>query len=407
MRTLACRTAPSAVLLSALLAGCSDRPGPTAPLDVSNAVTSVSSSTLWQKEVVGTTGPGSSYALYLPHDWNGEVVYWSHGIRVPSEPVALPTNEGIEGFRDALGALHYAVAYSSFDENGYALKDGVERTHQLRGLVTSQFGRPTRSYLAGASMGGLVSLALAEKFPQQYDGVLTTCGQVGGTRAQLQYIADVRALFDFFYPGVLPGDAMHVPANLDLNTQVLGPALAAMSANPTGAFAMARVTQTPLATFGATPAQQAATLFQSILTALGYNAVGTNDVLDRTHGHPPIDNMTTVYTGALPAGTLAAINAGIDRFATTPDALAYVDHHYEPTGALEIPMVTLHNMYDPTAPFFNETLLASAVSSAGRSDLLLQQSFARYGHCTFSTAEMMSGFQALVQFVASGQKPTL
>src|SRR4051794_15271944 len=123
MLTLARRTAPRAVLLSALLVGCSDRPGPTAPDRASNAVTSVSSSALWQKEVVGTTGPGSSYALYLPRDWNGEVVYWSHGIRVPSEPVALPSNEGIEGFRDALGALHYAVAYSSFDENGYALKD--------------------------------------------------------------------------------------------------------------------------------------------------------------------------------------------------------------------------------------------------------------------------------------------
>jgi pimeloyl-ACP methyl ester carboxylesterase len=407
MISLARRTAPSVVLLSALLSACADRPGPTAPDRVSSAVTTVSSSALWEKEVVGTTGPGSSYALYLPHDWNGEVVYWSHGIRVPSEPVALPTNEGIEGFRDALGALHYAVAYSSYDENGYALEDGVQRTHQLRGLVTSQFGRPTRSYLAGASMGGLVSLALAERFPQQYDGVLTTCGQVGGTRAQIQYVADVRALFDFFYSGVLPGDAMHVPANLDVNTQVLGPALAAMSANPTGAFAMARVTQTPLAVFGATPQQQAATLFQSILTALGYNAVGTNDVLDRTHGHFPIDNMTTVYTGALPATTLAAINAGIDRFSATPDALRYVDHTYEPTGELEIPMVSLHNLYDPTVPFFNETLLAAAVGSAGRSDLLLQKAFARYGHCTFSTTEMMSGFQALAQWVASGQEPTL
>ena len=54
-------------------------------------------------------------------------------------------------------------------------------------------------------MGGLVAIGLAERFPEHYNGVLTACGMVGGTPAQIDYVAHVRVLFDALFPGVLPG----------------------------------------------------------------------------------------------------------------------------------------------------------------------------------------------------------
>ena len=70
--TRSSRTAAVAVLMSAALAACADRA--TGPAAAKAEVTSTSSSALWEKEVVGETGPGSTYALYMPHDWNGSVL---------------------------------------------------------------------------------------------------------------------------------------------------------------------------------------------------------------------------------------------------------------------------------------------------------------------------------------------
>lgn len=405
------RTTAAIALLLPLIAGCSDATGSvTAPdLDAAKTTPISADPAVWASAVTGQTGPGSTYALYLPVNWNGDVVYYAHGIIDASAPVTLPTADGVIPFRDALGALGYAVAYSSWSENGYALKDAVQRTHQLRGLFTSQFGKADQSYLVGHSLGALATVSLAERHPQQYDGVLAMCGPLGGTEAQLDYVANVRVLFDFFYPGVLPGDALNVPQNFDVNTQLIPAVVAAVQANPTGALLMARMAQTPLAVFGATQTQQVTTLIQSLITALGYNIRGTNDVLGRTHGHSPFDNSQTVYTaaapGLVPPSVLAAINAGVDRFTSTPDAVNWADHYYQPSGDEEIPVLTLHNRYDPTVPYFHEPLFAAAVAAAGASDMLVQRTFNQYGHCTFTTQQMVQAFTELTNWVENGVKP--
>lgn len=131
-----------AVIATGILAnGCEGLPSAsTAPgkADVLSAEP-VSSSDVWAEQVVGQTGPNSVYAILVPNNWNGDVVLYAHGFRDVAEPVTLPTADGIEGLRDALGELGFAFAYSSFDQNGYALKNGMQRTHQLAGLFAARF----------------------------------------------------------------------------------------------------------------------------------------------------------------------------------------------------------------------------------------------------------------------------
>jgi pimeloyl-ACP methyl ester carboxylesterase len=282
------------------------------------------------------------------------------------------------------------------------VQDGIQKTHQLRGLFNSVAGKPRRSFVAGHSMGGLITVALAEKFADQYDGALPMCGVVGGAQKQIDYIANVRTLFDVFYPGVLPGDALDMPAELNVNTQVLGPAQAALLGNPLNAFAMARVDQIPL------PFANAPELFQSILTALAFDARGAEDLLDRTHGHSPFwNNSPTYYTSStLSATQVAGINFAAKHFDQTPDAANYLRNYYEPTGALTTPMVSIHTTRDPVVPFFHETLYAGLTSGAGASSQLVQRSIARYGHCTFTVPEMTKAFRDLAGWVETGVRPT-
>lgn len=379
---------------------------------------------VWATIVTGETGPGSLYAIHVPTNWNGDVVYFVHGILPPAAPVALPDDptdwDGFTVVRDQVGALGYAVAYSSFSENGLAIKDAAQRTHQLQGLVAAALpGQPDRSFLVGYSLGSAAALRLIEQFPSQYDGALLACGMLGGTPLELQYIGHVRALFDFFYPGVLPGDVVTVPEGAALTPALQAQVVAAISANPLGLFAIASTAQTPLpyapvgsVTDPASPAFQ--TLVGSLLTALGYQLLGTNDVLGRTHGHSPFDNSGTTYSLGTPviphpalATLVAAANAGVARYEMPPDARNYLEHHYVPTGDLRIPVVTIHNLWDPLVPYFHEPAFQQVVAAAGASDMLLQRApLPQYGHCSNLPASyVVQSLQGVVSWATTGTPP--
>lgn len=415
-------------VLSAI--SCTDQSptGPSSEPSVAGTRVTTPGSGPWARVVEGETGPGSLYALYIPQNWNGDAIYYAHGIRVPTAPITLDDQDNFFEVRDALGALGYAFAYSSFSENGLSVKDGVQRTHQLRGLLGSELAAtPQRSYAAGYSLGGLVALELGERFPSEYNGVLTMCGMVGGTPAELQYVGDVRALFDFYYPGVMPLDVISVPTPPLTIPEIQARVITAITPTPAnpgatlGLYAIASTAQTQLAyapigslADPSSPAFQS--LVQSLITALYYQQVGTDDVVNRTHGHSPYDNRNVTYTMGTPAvpaaaltplvaSMIAASNAGVSRYDSPPDAQNYLDRNYTPAGNFQMPVVSVHNLWDPLVPFFHEGLLATTTSNAGNSANLLQRAVPNYGHCNFPTPLVVSSFQSLASWVTTGIKP--
>ena len=349
----------------------------------------------------GQTGPGSTYTIDVPADWNQELVVYAHGITLPPELPVVPPN--IAGLRDLLLGQGFAVAASSFDENGYALKDGAQRTHQLTGLFTARFGPPQRVYLLGKSLGGIIALDLAETFPGEYAGCLTVSGVLGGTRMELDYIGTLRVLFDFFYPGVLPGSLYQVPPITDPQNQIVIPIATAIQTHPDRAGAIAALMG------GRLPFATPTEFVTSFVNALGFQLLGANDLFDRTHDHSFFDNASVQYAGPVPPLTnelLAAVNAGVTRYSPTPDAVNYLTHYYEPTGDLRLPMLTLHNARDPQVPLFHEGRYHDLAVAAGHGDLLVQRTAPTYGHVNFTDQEVAGAFHDLVNWVENGVKPT-
>ena len=348
-------------------------------------------------EVVdGRFGPGALYRLVRPTNWNGSLLLYAHGFVPKSAPVALPPEADL--IVSLLAPQGFAVAFSSFSENGWAVKDGSQRTHQLLGIFTSKFGSPRNVYIGGASMGGLITIKLLEQYPGAFVGALPVCAVAGGARQQFDYQGHTRALFDVFYPGILPGSAGAVPPGTDVANAIVLPAIAAMS-NPGGAFAIASINQTPV------PFSSPAELLESIVTALAGHAGSFNDLVPELHGKRYFDNRDVLYTGALPAPHLAVINASVGRFDASPSALNYLDHYYTPSGVLQIPMVMLSTSRDPVAPGFHQTSYRNLVATSSHSDLLVQRSINRYGHCVFTPAELATAFTDLVGWVEFGIKP--
>ena len=352
-------------------------------------------------QVDGSTGPGSVYRLIKPSNWNGILLLYAHGYVSKDAPVAIPPDADLVA--SLVVPRGFAVAISSFSENGWVVDDGTQRTHQLLGLFTSKFGEPARVYVAGASMGGLIAIRLVETWPDKFAGVLPACAVAGGLTRQYDYALNVRVLFDLFYPGVLPQTAIDVPADLDLNQDIVIPATTAMTLNPAGAIAIASIAQTPV------PFASNAELLQSIVTALG-TAASYPEILALTHGRAYFDNTTTRYSGALPAPTLAFINASVQRFPGSPAGRNSLEHSYTPTGDLRVPALTLSTFRDPVIPGFHRTIYGQTVAAMGNADLLVQRSVAGtangYGHCTFTPQELTKAFFDLVLWGEAGLKPT-
>lgn len=81
----------------------------------------------------GWLGPGVYYEIYIPPEWNGDLILYAHGYVFPPEftetlpdelKALLPKPKIMDDLRDGLLEAGYAVAYSTFSEDGdgYLLK---------------------------------------------------------------------------------------------------------------------------------------------------------------------------------------------------------------------------------------------------------------------------------------------
>ena len=360
--------------------------------------------------ITGEVGPGALYEIALPTGvWNGDLVVYAHGIggRVPSAPIALPDYDPkFRAFRESVASQGFALVYSSYSVNGYGMmKDGTQRTHQLRGLFASSVGQPSRTYLVGDSMGGLIAVKLVESFPDQYNGALSLCGILAGGVETVSYLVDAKLVFDYFFPGVAP-DSLAESSPIDFSPG--SPTYEGVRAALVGGLSSPGLPTRQFATAAKLPAIGAAEMVQGGMAVIGMNVTQGPNLLDVTNGHMFYDNSRTWYTGS---DDDVALNAGIARYVSDPSAINYLEHYYRPSGALRVPLLTLSTARDPISPKFHEARYKEAAVQAGAESYLLQLEVDAFGHCglpTFAYPDFRAvtgAFSTLVAWVSTGVKP--
>jgi len=344
---------------------------------------------------------GAIYRIYLPElpCWNGDLVIYAHGYVAPNEPLAIPEDQlqvpGGLSIPAIVNALGYAFAVTSYATNGLAIVPALADVRDLVDVFNSAHPRARFVYLVGASEGGLVTTLALERFPFLFNAGLAACGPIGDFRAQLNHFGDFRVIFDYFFPGLLPGNPFQIPPELIENWEsVYIPKIrAAIAAHPGRTDQLLRVTQ---ALVGSDPA----TREQTILGLLRYNVFATNDARTKLGGLS-YDNTRTLYVGS--ANDLL-LNLTVPRFAPDAAAIAEVEANYQTTGILVSPLVTIHTTGDPIVPYAHEFLYTLKTRRAGSSLQRANLPIVRYGHCRFTPLEVVIGF-ALMVSRATGQEP--
>ncbi len=352
----------------------------------------------------GTQKSGAAYRICMPNPlipWNGDLVVYAHGYVPVGMPVAIPEDQltlnGVS-IPAVITNLGYAFAVTSYSANGLAVTEGVADVRDLVRVFKLTVGpsKVKRVYLVGVSEGGLVTTLAVEKFPDVFSGGLAACGPVGDLRKQIDYWGDFRVVFDVLFPdGLVPhwsAQNVMIPpgmmANWNAEAFAIGQQLAVPQNLPAIQLLLA-VTGAPI------DPGNPLSIGDTVLGILWYNVFATNDGIAKLGGQP-YDNIGRVYDGA-------ELNDAVERFTADRFALNRINSHYQTSGMLQVPLVTIHTTGDPIVPYWQETLYEAKVAASGASLLHTNIPIPRYGHCSFTVPEVVGAFQTLVLKVTLGQ----
>ena len=327
--------------------------------------------------------------------WNGDLIIYAHGYvspypdrlpEIPIEQYMLPDGTSFPAIANGLG---YAFATTSFRTNGLAVKDGVADIIDLWGEFKAQHAlkRPSRTYLFGASEGGLIATKAIEKHAPQFDGGVAACGPIGDFRIQIEYFSDVRVIFDYFFANMLPPTAIEIPETLMANWLTVASDIGtALSGNPFKTQQLLDVTH------AAVDPLDPSSIIDTVLSVLWYNVFATNDARTKLGGNP-FDNTSREYFGSQDDTML---NDMVARYEADRNALAKIQAQYQTTGRLRTPLLTMHNISDPIVPYAHATFYGLKVAGTGSSDLYQHIPVSRYGHCNFTSEEVLTALNWVV-----------
>lgn len=344
---------------------------------------------------------GAIYRICVPPLWNGDLVVYAHGyvdpqaeIGIPEDQLRLPDGTYLP---DLVNELTFAFATTSYHKNGLAIQEGLADVVDLVSIFKAKYPQTRYVYLVGASEGGLVTTLGIEKHADVFDGGLATCGPIGNFRSQVNYLGDFRVLFDYFFPGVLPFSPVNIPSQVIADWEaVYVPAVQqVILSDPEAAKQLLLVARAPF-----DPADPA-TVMETVLGLLWYNIFATNDTIT-TLGGQPFDNATRIYFGSQDD---VALNLGVQRFSAAQAAVDEIEAHYQTSGKLTAPLVTLHTIGDPIVPYWHIPRYRVKVLVSGAALQYNNLPIPRYGHCVFTEDEILFSFALLVLKVSALQLP--
>jgi len=358
----------------------------------------------------GQAAKGGYYWIAMPENWNGSLIVHAHGGPRTGIPRADDPLEDLERFSMTVKE-GFAWAGSTYRRGGYGVRMAAEDTDDLRQIFWDAFGRPRRTILHGQSWGGNVAAKAAELYARDaegrvvWDGVVLTSGVLAGGTEDYKFRADLRAVYQYYCQNHPAADEVQYPVwqGLPEGVRMTRAQLAERVKACTGVGL-------PYAGRSPEQKQRLADILnvvgiqeEQLVPHLAWSTFLFQDLVQRRlDGLNPFSNIDVVYAGSHDD---EALNAGVQRFAADPMALARLAYDADLSGLIVAPTVTIHGKYDPTAFVSNQAAYRERVAAAGQSDLLVQTYTNEAEHSALSAPEYVAVFDALMEWIDNGAKP--
>lgn len=350
-----------------------------------------------QTERTGTTAGGAHYMIVVPDAWNGDLVIWNHGFSL-SEPDPLSDAGPLSPIHLQEG---YAVAASSYQQTGWALFKSARDLEALVKVFSAEFGAPGAVILYGASLGGLVTANALEKAKLgNVTGAFTFCGVMAGSR-NWDVALDHRLLYDRTCAQVpsaaIPGGAKGLPKNTNLTEADIEGAVNACFGLDRRRGRRSAAQKKRLKEF-----RGAAQIPENFIqTNMGYVTFGMSDlVYDRSkmRGKLGTDNKNVDY------GSIA-LNRAVERVAAKKAKKRRLTRNYTPSGRVgNAKIISLHTDKDGLVIVENESEYAKVVPANQLTVGVVVEKLP--SHCDFSISEVVGAWEALRQWLESGNQPS-
>ena len=121
--------------------------------------------------ITGELPDGTRYRVSRPENWNGRLILDLDGAMPP------------RGFTQWLVDQNYAQGGTTRSNCGYNFPQCVDNLVEVRRLFTERFGTPKITIATGGSRGAFVARLALERYPELFDGAMTSSGGGAGSIA--------------------------------------------------------------------------------------------------------------------------------------------------------------------------------------------------------------------------------
>lgn len=373
---------------------------------------------------------GANYTIAVPANWNGTLALYSHGYVFAGSPLLNPAPDaGDPQTAAVLLQQGYALAGSSYSQNGWALQQAFHDQAALLHFFDVTCGHPTRTIAWGHSLGGIITAGLIQLFPERFDAALPMCGVLAGGIGTWNQALDSAFAFDVLLAGnTLPVVHIADPATAFKQAETIlttaqstaqGRARIALaaalgdlpgwfdsaspepgskdfSAQEQNQFLWESKVDFLFAFFGRAELEARAGGNPSWNTGVNYQ-----EQLEKSASHHEVAALYK-QAGLSLKQDLKALDAA-PSIKADPAAVTYLNKFISFNGDLDMPVLTMHTTGDGLVVNQDEQAYASVVRSHGDASLLRQVFVHRAGHCAFTPAETLTAFQTLIQRLNTGR----
>jgi len=351
----------------------------------------------------GQDSASAHYLIVMPAQWSGVLVVHAHGGPSLGTPQATRADEDIKRWAITVREGH-AWAGSVFRQGGFAVTTAAEDTERVRRIFVNHVAKPRRTILHGQSWGGMVATRAAELYPASWEGILLTSSVVAGPAAY-DFRLDLRALYQYLCNNHPRSDEAQYPLSIGLPANsTLTSADVALRVEECLGLRQPAAQRTPV------QAQKLKTIVDvlkipenSVAGHMNWSTFTLRDLVIKNGGVSPFANDGVKYVGS---SDDAALNAAVPRYKADTTAAARFAADVDHSGRFAVPVLSGHGIDDSTVFVEGNDTLRRRMVAAGNGERLVQTFVDSSEHSYWGDAQYPPLFEALLNWVEKGQKPT-